>query len=281
MPKPLLTHPVFTNAEDFATLCKPLARFNITYFAHVNINNKNQYSATSNNPKYAEIYVKKRFFDTDIHTIKEDIFDNYILMDALNVSNSFIERRRVASQSGVNHVFTIVERHKNSKDYYHFGSDDPNNFSINHIYLANVSLLKAFIQYYKDTMLKNKVLAQAYEYKFDIDTNVVGFELNNTNELLDVFNNRALFLRDIADSELNSKELISVKNSIKDFPSITPQQLKCLSLLALGKSAKEIARFLNLSPRTVDHYLHHLRVKFHCKNSKELIALWACLRQTV
>jgi len=269
----ILKHPVFSKAEDFSTICKPLKWLGITYFAHVYINDKQQYSATSNNPKYAELYVSNRYYDTDIHTLNNDILGNYVLWDALALSEKAINRRREASQVGVNHTFTIIEKGKYGNDFYHFGCDDPNDFSINQVYLANLDLLKTFIEYYKDTMKQSKELSGAYHYKFDIDINSEGFQLKNESELLKLFNNRIMFLHEISKQQ-SSKKILLNKNEIYESTPITPQQLNCLSLLASGKSAKEIAKILNLSPRTVDHYLQHLRTRLKCKNSKELISLY-------
>ena len=53
---------------------------------------------------------------------------------------------------------------------------------------------------------------------------------------------------------------------------LSPQQSKCLTLLIKGMSSKEIAREMNLSYRTIEHYLSDIKKKLHSKNIKELIA---------
>lgn len=52
---------------------------------------------------------------------------------------------------------------------------------------------------------------------------------------------------------------------------LTPRQRDCLNLLGRGFSAKEIAKMLNLSPRTVETHLDHLREKFNAKNRAQLL----------
>ncbi len=50
---------------------------------------------------------------------------------------------------------------------------------------------------------------------------------------------------------------------------LSKQESRCLKLLATGKSAKEIANFLNLSPRTVEGYIDHIKLKlgYSCKSA--------------
>ncbi len=67
------------------------------------------------------------------------------------------------------------------------------------------------------------------------------------------------------------------KHSFASYLVTAPQQMKCLFLLTEGQSAKQIAAKLNLSIRTVENYLAHLRKHFNCRSSKELIAKYYLL----
>lgn len=52
---------------------------------------------------------------------------------------------------------------------------------------------------------------------------------------------------------------------------LSPRQREVLRLLAEGRSAKEIAKTLDLSPRTVEHHKYSLMESLGLKNSAELI----------
>lgn len=54
--------------------------------------------------------------------------------------------------------------------------------------------------------------------------------------------------------------------------NLTHRQADCLYYLTQGKSAKEIARLLGLSPRTVEYYLNIQKKKFNCKDRSELVS---------
>ncbi len=56
---------------------------------------------------------------------------------------------------------------------------------------------------------------------------------------------------------------------------LTPREFDCLQVLGEGKTIKEIARDMELSPRTVEFYLKNLKEKFGCKSKNELLAVVA------
>lgn len=55
-------------------------------------------------------------------------------------------------------------------------------------------------------------------------------------------------------------------------PTLTERQLKCGVFLSKGFKTKEIARFLDLSPRTIEIHLNILKRKFRVKDREQLIS---------
>lgn len=54
--------------------------------------------------------------------------------------------------------------------------------------------------------------------------------------------------------------------------NISKRERQCLYHLVRGMTAKEIARILNLSPRTIEFYIENMKKKFSCVNRIDLIA---------
>lgn len=52
---------------------------------------------------------------------------------------------------------------------------------------------------------------------------------------------------------------------------LSSRQLECLQHLVSGYTAKEIAIVMNLSVRTVEHYLDAVKIKMHCRSRLELV----------
>lgn len=57
--------------------------------------------------------------------------------------------------------------------------------------------------------------------------------------------------------------------NISTFLSVRQQQ--CANLLLQGMTAKQIAKELNLSGRTIEHYIENLKKKLQCKNKAQLL----------
>ncbi|HDR9006421.1 helix-turn-helix transcriptional regulator [Burkholderia vietnamiensis] len=53
---------------------------------------------------------------------------------------------------------------------------------------------------------------------------------------------------------------------------LSPAESRVLRLLCHGRGSKDIARLLQISPRTVDKHREHLLDKFSCKSTRQLVA---------
>lgn len=60
-------------------------------------------------------------------------------------------------------------------------------------------------------------------------------------------------------------------NQKSEIPILTQRQIDCLVPLIQGKTMKQIARSLHLSPKTIEHYLQTLKVKLDCGSRSQLI----------
>jgi len=65
--------------------------------------------------------------------------------------------------------------------------------------------------------------------------------------------------------------LMGISIPTPEKPMFSTQQKNCLDLLLQGLSPKQIALDMQLSYKTIEHYLAHIRAKMHCKTTRELI----------
>jgi len=263
----ILNHPALLFSEDVATICRPLLRLGISYFAHVNVTKEGKFSGISNNPGFAEHYLRNKYYNADIHLAGSKKLAKYIIWDLIERTGQSEKMHIEASQFGVQHTFTMVEKKKNSSDFYHFASQHSSP-AINHVYLANMDLLKNFIEFFKGSICASVTLSNAYRLTFCIDKAAPGYTVKSNEYFLNDFNNRLEFINEIQKHDVNKP---------RPALSLPPQQLRCMQLLVEGHSAKKIADILNLSTRTVENYLAHIRKSLKCSNSKQLIIAYHSL----
>lgn len=68
-----------------------------------------------------------------------------------------------------------------------------------------------------------------------------------------------------------SQQILHPENQICDTSPFTNRELDCARLLMTGRKIKEIARAIQLSPRTVETHINNLKIKLNCRDKVELI----------
>jgi len=263
-------HPAILLSEEIQTICRPLSKLNISYFAHVRVSHDGKFSGISNNPGFSEHYLKNKYYNADIHLAEKQILEKYIIWDLIERTGLSKKMHTEASLFGVQHTFTIISKSHQYDDFYHFASN-VSTPAFNQTYIENIDLLKSFIAFFNETISSCTILAKAYNLQFSIDKSAPGYTIKPNEYVLNNQTNRHEFLR-----ELNRlSDLYSIKSN--PIPLLPPQQYRCVQLLAAGHSAKQIAALLNLSKRTVENYLAHVKKILRCHNSKELIAMYYSL----
>ncbi|WOK36590.1 helix-turn-helix transcriptional regulator [Sphingomonas sp. C3-2] len=53
---------------------------------------------------------------------------------------------------------------------------------------------------------------------------------------------------------------------------LTPRERQILNFVATGLSAKEVAKQLNIAPRTVERHIDHIRLKTRTRNRSHMVA---------
>lgn len=251
-------HPSIIHAQEISSICSPLSKLNISYFAHARINNEKKFSALSCNPEFTEHYLNKQYYTADIHMVDEKKFGDFFVWDGIEFSGKSAQMCQEAGEFGIHNPFTIIQRNKESLDYYHFANDSHNK-QINQIYLANFDLLKLFISHFNESISHSRFLKNAHELTIDIDSIP-----QKTFEDSSIFYDREEFLKVLG---IDKKDHVVKVGDI----SLSKRQAEILKLVHKGKTFKEIARILNLSPRTVGHYFETIKMKFNVYTRSELI----------
>ena len=149
----------------------------------------------------------------------------------------------VLRSHNIYHAIQMINPKGDYCEFFGFGTTKENSQIIN-TYLTKLDVLKKFCDYF---------LEQASSVIKLVEKNKVILPFHN--KKLDFINSDSF---DLKDNLLHSKLL-------------SKRQSECIKLLIAGKTSRQIASTLNLSPRTVEHYLTHIKTKLNCKNKTELI----------
>jgi DNA-binding CsgD family transcriptional regulator len=96
-----------------------------------------------------------------------------------------------------------------------------------------------------------------------------GIDITNTS-MLEIGSLLSRMTEDVHNDLLGSQNSYLIShhfNAIK----LTDREAECLFYLLRGKTAKQIARYLGISHRTIEEYFEKLRIKFDASNKYELI----------
>lgn len=157
----------------------------------------------------------------------------------------------------ISHGIRFFYEYENHIELFSYATSR-NNRSILTWYLNNVDILEKFIVHFKHSGKDLIKLCEKKQLQFSENTSKNKESYDGENILI---NNKNEFLKEISNNTIS----IFCKDN---------QQMRCVKLLAEGLMIKEIANQLDLSPKTVEHYLSNVRKLVGAKNSKSLVAMY-------
>lgn len=125
------------------------------------------------------------------------------------------------------------------------------------ILLSNIDMLEKFIVYFKEQ--GSNLIIKAENERIIVPEVMRGFDTTNTNLKLNS-KRRAFFL-----------ETIGYGSKLKN---LTKREKEVLYSSSHGMTAKEIARKLHISPRTVETHIDNMKVKLSCQNKMQLTEIF-------
>lgn len=273
MNKLIVHHPALTHANEVRDICRPLEKLNISYFAHVHIDNDGKFSALTNNPGFTQHYLENEYYNADIHLADKNRFGNHVVWDAIERFGKSAKMHSEAAQFGVQHTFTLIDKNDNGQDYYHFANDSACK-SINQIYLANIDLLKMFTLHFNENVAQSAALRHAYEMTFGIDPEAEGYSTQFEDRFVIADHSRKEFLNSISVNENKIAATQFVNQYQSKLTPLTPRERECLHLYVRGHAAREISELLKLSRRTIEHYLESVKMKLGVDTKNALIRMF-------
>lgn len=247
-------HPSILHTTEINHLCEPLTLLDITSFSHLRVFKNNQLTVLCNQSQFLLNYLDKKYYAADpcVNINPESTeLGEYLIWDAVDCSGQTAQMLADSAAFDFKHVFTIIKKQANYRDFYHFGTH-LSNPAIHQIYINNLDILDQFIRFFNSKINQSKELAHAYDIVLNTEQISSQVELN-------LLQNKQV-KRDLILKMLMPKEQF-----------LSANEIKCVELILEGKTAKEIAKILALSYRTIEDRINALKIKFNAKNKADLI----------
>lgn len=255
-----INHSLTIKSSDFIkAICRPLQDKGVINFVHDITFSKGQLSELTTEPEVYKLWAKKElpavFVDDNGRNLEPGIY----IKETLEKRDPYysIATSQLLQVTQSEKVIQIVEAEDECQNMYSFTLNfSGDNFL--HWLLNNVENLKSFIQYYK--IEATDLITQIKNPKNRITLPIID-NIENTENLVKLKSENFAF---------------KIPHRVSKKPiSLSKQQSTCFNFLIQGITAKEIANKMNLSVRTVEHYLENIRKILDCKSSKDLISYYS------
>lgn len=244
--KLLKNHPTVTQISSLKSICQPLKeRFDISYFAHVNVDKKHNLSCLSTDPDYVHYYMSNAYCNYDVHLLDGPLEEELVLHDTVEKHGESARMFKDAHDHKIRNIFSIIHRTENATEAFHFAREIDDN-SKNADYLSNLHQLKQFILHFKELVFTQKGLRKAYDIHFPLQRNAkYQSTINYTDSKPDPFALEKFYLP-------SSKTYLTLR------------EMQCISMLKQGLTLQESAERLNITERTVRAHLNNVKLKLGC-----------------
>jgi DNA-binding CsgD family transcriptional regulator len=247
---------LLTSVPYIKEICFPLKKyFNISYFGYVKTYLDNTHLALSTSAEWMTCFYENFHNKAIIHKTMDAYQSGEFLWSQF--SNSMTVQV-AQNQFDIAHGIMIIKKNDDFCEFFGFATDK-SNYKIENWYLRNMDVLDRFCLYFKEAA--GSLIKKAENDRFILPS--------QSNKKKSLYQTPKIILRNL-DARLSFFNEISTESPYR----LSKRQLQCLYYLSRGKTLKEIAKILNLSSKTVEHYLEITKSKLKCSKRSELIEIF-------
>lgn len=237
-------------------LISPLKNYGISYFSWQTVSNEGKWSIVGNRLDWLEYSAHNRFYMNDPSLIHPEFYSNSINYTATHKDENFQNTiiKEAMERFDLNHGLVMVEKNREGAEFAIFAAPNKNSHVIN-TYINNVSGLKKFVRYFKQEMV------QAIDAMQEINVDIAEIKHDFLSK-----NKRLLS----ASCDLDFDQVTGQNFATKI--AITKREQECLHYTLQGMTAKEIARVLQISHRTVEIHLDNIRKKYGLSHKRSFFS---------
>lgn len=239
-------HSIYKYAQEVNLICEKLfSQTPVNYFCLGRIYKNGDYSGLLSDITWAEIYLKNDYQNLAVehHIVSQLTGTAFWNLTSFHLPNNKLLQvyNTLAELKHASGVF-IIEEHPDYKEVAIITTDHDVNSNDPYL-IENVSLLKSFILYFKEQIYNHKNLSAAFHKRYQRAMSEPKPIPTPNGEPLHFPIRKYYF-----DNQFG-----------KVF--FTKREAECIKHLYTGKTSKQIAEILTISPRTVETYFEKIKQK--------------------
>jgi DNA-binding CsgD family transcriptional regulator len=238
-----------TSEDDILEVIKSLRdKFGITYFAHVISFHDGRTTTLISNHEVAIHWVVKQYAIPGNNHQGAYLSSGYYLVSYMGDLYPKEYQTTLLELFNIDHMLLIVDSNSLYIDIFSFATER-DNFKIVNFYLNNKDILKKFILHYKEKCknLINKAIQECV-----------------------LLPPASLIVPDPKNIKIDFNKTFP-KIQLTDNTCLTKREVECLLLVSKGKTTKEVAKIMKISPRTVEFFINKCKSKLECSSKSKLI----------
>lgn len=243
-------HIIYTSSSNMKQICAPLKNcFDITHFSYVQIYPDLSRIHLDTNAIWSEVFYKnvhQYYLNTGV-TECQHWSSGFALMSSLAEKDCITDARQFDIGNGI-----VIAHHSNTQTELYFFALPANAQEASLIrILTHLDLIHKFINYFK--VRSANIIEQASK-------NPIILPFLKESKVVNHFSN------EIRQSFINQLECENWLNSF-----FTKRELDCIHYLTLGMTCREIGEILQISHRTVEHYLDNIKTKLGVLKKSQIV----------
>lgn len=247
-----ITHLSRKHFNTIQKLTAPLAtQFGVTYFARQTVSNDGHWEIVGNLPDWLDHSAAKEFYHVDPSLLHPDHYQSGLTVTSLHSAPDFLQdmARESLTRFDIDQTLCILKKTATGSEWYFFSAPSKHKNIIT-TYITQIHAFYKYIHYF-NTQAKT-LLQKNLDYSINISN--LKNQPFHTNQ--------------------HKIELAPFDIAHDDSDNLPAREKDCLRCLIQGKTIKETAKLLGISPRTVEVYLNRLKQKTGCRYKRELAALF-------
>ena len=242
-------------------ICSPLKdQLGINYFTYHTLSSEGEYSVIVSNPEFAEYFTSNKFYYEDPFIRHPDNFHESAVLWKSYGSDRFKNDllNSIKTEFNFDHGISLIRKSRNfGSDLEIFGFASPTNHqNASHYYLNHLEIFKGFCDHF--TFEASSILKKMS---------------GNPIQLKDLIGDAFFEINPIPKSVPYPTFLNSPSHPPDLISCLSARERDCLLLYSRGKTASKTGKILNLSTRTVEHYMESVKNKLNCERKTDLLDL--------